>query len=265
MHARFHRRAFVALSSPAAADDFAKFAAFEPASAVVVDHAKWAAFLSAYLRPQKGDANLVAYKDVSAADRAALASYIDDLEAVRPTTLNRDEAFAYWVNLYNAVTVSQILDHYPVKSIRDIKSGLFSFGPWDKKIATVDGASLSLNDIEHKILRPYFADNRVHYAVNCASLGCPDLKPTPWTSAGLNADLDAAARTFINSSRGVRFEGGRLVASSIYKWYAEDFGATEANVLKHLAKYAAPHLTARLERATAIDAYEYDWRLIEAK
>jgi len=103
--------------------------------------------------------------------RAILESYIDELEAQNPDTLSADAAVSYWANLYNAVTVKVILDNYPVKSIKQIKSGVFKPGPWDLKLINVNGQSLSLNDIEHGIMRKQYPSPHVHYMVNCGSTG----------------------------------------------------------------------------------------------
>lgn len=256
-----------ALTAPALAADLSAFAKWDETSTAKVDHAAWGAFLSRYVRAPaaKGEPARVAYGAVTPADKAALAAYVDAVQKVRPSGLRRDEAFVYWVNLYNAATVKLIVDRYPVKSITAIKSGLVSFGPWDGAAATVEGVRLSYNDIEHKILRASFKDNRVHYALNCASLGCPDLKATPWATATLGADLDAAAKAYINSPRGVRIEKGRLVASSIYKWFGEDFGGDDPGRLAHFRRYAEAPLAASLSKRTKIDGYAYDWALNDAR
>lgn len=208
------------------------------------------------------------YGSVNPADRAALAAFIEAQSDSRPSERDPAEAFAFWANLYNALTLALILDHYPVASIRDIRFGLLSRGPWGRALVTVEGKALSLDDIEHGILRTRYAEPRVHYAVNCASLGCPDLPAAPFTGAGLEAELDAAAAAYVNHPRGVRFAGegpsARLTLSRIYQWYAEDFGGEEAGVLGHLRAHAAPGLASRLEARTTIDAYAYDWSLNDA-
>ena len=245
-----------------AADRLEAFSRFAAAGESAPPDAPWAAFLAAHVHPQaNGGPSLVSYGAVTPAERQALAGYLAALAAARPTTFARNEAFAYWANLYNALTVQLILDNFPVKSIMNIKSGPISIGPWDRKAVTVEGASLSFNDIEHKILRRYFADNRVHYALNCASLGCPDLKATPWRAASLDADLDAAARRYINSRRGVAFDGDKLAASSIYKWYGGDFGASDAARIAHFSRYADAPLKQKLASAKKIDRFVYDWSL----
>ena len=229
-----------------------------------VDHSAYAAFLETYLVEDDG-VLLVAYGAVSSEDKAALDAYVADLQALDPTALSRDEAFAYWANLYNALTLQLILDEYPVKSIRELKSGLISIGPWGRELAEVNGVTLTLNDIEHEILREFWDEPRVHYAVNCASIGCPNLKRSPWTGEGLDADLTSAARAYINHPRGVSVSNGRVTASTIYKWFREDFGGDEAAVLDHVRLYADDELKAALDGVTRIRKYEYDWSLNEAK
>ena len=229
-----------------------------------VDHAPWDAFLARYLTTDAAGVNRVAYGEVTAEDRAALANYLERLQRVEIEALSRDEQLAFWINLYNAQTVAIVLDAYPVDSIRDITDGLLSFGPWDRKVLTIDGQALSLNDIEHRIIRPVFREPRIHYAVNCAAVGCPNLAPQAWRAEGLAAALEAAERAYVNDPRGVRAEpDGRLTLSRIYIWFQEDFGTDEAEVLARLAAHAEPGLRERLEGRTRVDAYVYDWSLNE--
>ena len=143
-----------------------------------VDHGAWGMLLKAYVKPDSSGLNRFDYQHVSSADREALRGYIKGLGKVAVSKLNRSEQYAYWINLYNALTIDVVLTHMPVNSIRDIdiSPGLFASGPWDKKLIAVDGIEVSLNDIEHRILRPIWQDPRVHYGVNCASVGCPNLR-----------------------------------------------------------------------------------------
>lgn len=226
-----------------------------------VDHGAWGAFLGRYVSPGASGINMVRYGSVTAGDRQALKGYIASLEAARPTTMTRDAAMAYWFNLYNAKTVDIILDNYPVSSIRKIGGGLFSSGPWDDTVVTVEGRTLSLNDIEHGIMRPIWNDPRIHYGVNCASIGCPNLPTQPFTSASLSGMLDQAARAYVNHPRGAAIENGRLIVSSIYEWYMEDFGNSDAGVIAHLRQYASGPLAAGLGSVTRISNDRYDWNL----
>ena len=175
----------------------------------------------------------------------------------------RDEQFAYWVNLYNALTVKVVLDHYPVDSILDIgiSHGLFAFGPWGKKLISIDGDDLSLDDIEHRILRPIWRDPRIHYAVNCASIGCPNLMRRAFTGKTAEAMLTQAARDYINHPRGAEVRDGRLYASSLYEWYQVDFGDSDAAVIQHLKQFANPELARLLETVSYIYDDDYDWTL----
>lgn len=226
-----------------------------------VDHAAWGAFLDRYLSADPAGPNLLDYAAVTAEDRAALDAYLDRLQGIDPATLARDAQTAYWINLYNAGTVALILDHYPVESIRDIGGGLFEDGPWDRPLFTVKGRRLTLNDVEHGILRPVHDEPRIHYAVNCAALGCPDLAPEPWRAAGLEDRLAAAERAFVDDPRGVRLEDGALVLSKIWLWFREDFADSEAALLERLRRVAGPEAAAALEGRDGADAYAYDWRL----
>ena len=237
----------------------------DPASARTVDHDPWAGFLADYVREGDDGVNRVAYADVTPADKAALDSYVQVLAGLPIRSHGRDEQMAYWINLYNALTVRVILDHYPVDSIRDIDiSGFFADGPWGADLLTIEGQEVSLDDIEHRILRPIWRDPRIHYAVNCASIGCPDLQPEPFRAGDLDAQLDGAAGGYVNDQRGAAIEDGELVVSSIYEWFQEDFGGNEAGVNRHLKVHAGPELGPRLGAFSSIDDDRYDWSLNDA-
>src|SRR5262249_11026015 len=151
------------------------------------------------------------YARVTSSDRAALGGDLERLGKLPISTYSRREQFAFWVNLYNELIVRLVLDHYPISSIKaiDISPRLFSFGPWGKKLITIEGEGLSLDDIEHRILRPIWRDPRIHYAVNCAALGCPNLLPVAFNAANTEALLDKAALDYINHPRGVMVAGGK--------------------------------------------------------
>ena len=204
-------------------------------------------------------------QDVTEADKNALVSYINRLQDVQVTSLNKDEQLAFWINLYNAQTTRVILENYPVDSIRSIKSNFLDIkGPWNDKTLTVEGETLSLDNIENRIVRPLFNDPRIHYALNCAAIGCPNLRSQAYKSAGLDAVLDAQARAYINNPRAIKIEEGRVTASRIFLWYKGDYGGSESTVLDHIRQYARPELRQSLEGVTKIDVYEYDWDLIDA-
>lgn len=239
-----------------------------PAAMAQGNDASYGDLLARYVRPSPDGINRVDYPKwaASAEDKAKLKGYIADLAGRTPSKMQREEAFAYWANLYNAITLQVVLDRYPVSSIRDIKSeGLFDpkayTGPWRTKRVKVEGREYSLDDIENDVMRPTYKDPRVHYSVNCASLGCPNLPTKPWAAATLDASLDAAARDFVNHPRGVAVIGPKkLKVSSIYKWFKDDFGG-DAGVLAHLRKYAGPKLLSALDAGATIAEDNYDWAL----
>lgn len=231
-------------------------------SAKEVDHSDWQQLLDRYLdnRHPSGISRFD-YASVSALDLTVLANYSHRLQSTDPRQLNKAEQKAYWINLYNALIVTLILDQFPVASIKKTGNGFFSFGPWNDPVAKVQGKSLSLNQIEHGILRPIWRDNRIHYAVNCASLGCPNLQARVFTATSTEFLLELAAAEYINHFRGVDLTDGELKLSSIYQWYQEDFGGDEQGVLRHLLKYAKPELAKGIDNYQGSIKYRYDWSL----
>jgi len=248
------------------ADAWEVWAQHDDSSTTRIDHDAWQAFLDRYLLTGDDGVGLVAYSQVTGSDRQGLDRYIEALERVAVGRLSRDEQFAYWVNLYNALTVRMVVAHYPVDSIRDIdiSPGLFADGPWGKKLVVIEGEAVSLNDIEHRILRPLWRDPRVHYALNCASIGCPALQSSAFAADNRNALLDAGARAYVNHDRGVHVDRGKLHVSSIYVWFRDDFGRDDAAVVDHLKYYASPGLASSLEGITKISGDGYDWALNDA-
>lgn len=236
----------------------------DESSARVINHSIWEKFLSTYLVEGSDGINRVRYGAVSPSDRGYLRIYLDDLKRIPVSTLRRAEQRAYWINLYNAQTVKLVMEWFPVSSIQsiDITPGWFSKGPWGAKLIRVEDQTLSLDDVEHRILRPIWKDPRIHYALNCAALGCPNLSADIYTAGNMEAQLENAAHHFINHPRGVKImEDGTLRVSSIYQWYADDFGGTDAAVIQHLMQYAKPALKKQLESLEKISDYEYDWLL----
>lgn len=232
-------------------------------SAAVIDHSAWDAFLGKYLQ-EDGGINLLDYAAAAKGEgKAQLRAYLDALQKTPISDFNRNEQRVFWINLYNALTADVVIAHYPVASIRDIdiSPGLFADGPWGAKLAQVEGEKLSLDDIEHRILRPIWQDARVHYAVNCASIGCPNLMAVAFTADNAEALLEKGARDFINHPRGASVMDGALVVSSIYKWFAEDFGGNDSGVIKHLRQYADDDLRGKLATIKTIADDDYDWQL----
>ena len=241
--------------------------AHDPQSVLEVDYQPWRTFLAKYVSTSPDGINRLAYHAVPPADQERLSLFLSTLTATPVSRLNKSQQKAFWINLYNALTVQVILEHYPVDSIRDIdiSPGFFSDGPWGKKLLRIEGREVSLNDIEHRILRPIFQDNRLHYALNCASIGCPQLQTIPFTAQSMEAMLNSAASEYINHPRAVNLSTGRLIVSSIYKWFQQDFGENKKEVIDHLQTHADNDLKQQLEKFTTIDSYHYDWSLNQNK
>ncbi|WP_087025315.1 DUF547 domain-containing protein [Thaumasiovibrio subtropicus] len=220
-----------------------------------ISHDRWQQVLSRYVSVEQSQ-SYFDYGKYKASGQTDIQQYLSTLTAIDPRGFSREEQFAYWVNLYNALTVQLIIDNYPLASITKL-GGFFQFGPWDDELVVIAGEALTLNDIEHRILRPIWQEPRIHYAVNCASLGCPDLLPHAYTAQNTETLLEEAARRFINSDKGVLINGDRAVLSSIYDWYGVDF---KPSVKAHVNHYRRDSLLGDHR----ID-YEYDWDLNQRK
>jgi hypothetical protein len=252
-----------AMSAPRA-QPWAHWEPHDERSTRTIDHGPWTGFLECYVVVGDDGIHRVAYGSVTAEDRRRLDTYLRSLQQTPIGRFRRAEQLAFWINLYNALTVRVILDHRPVESIRDISisPGLLSQGPWGRKLLEVDREPVSLDDIEHRILRPIWGDPRIHYAVNCASIGCPNLATQAFTASNTERLLEEAAVAYVNHPRGAAVRDGDLHASSIYDWFEADFGG-ESGVLEHLRRYARPELASELAGVNEIQAYEYDWSLNE--
>lgn len=232
-------------------------------SEVVIDHSAWQEFLDRYVKLSESTGMyMVEYGRVKKADKEKLESYLWDLAEQDPRKLNRGEQLAYWINLYNALTVDLVLDYYPVKSITRLGKGWFRMGPWKDELITIAGQEISLHDIEHRILRPIWRNPRIHFVLNCASIGCPDLLPDVYQSKQIDEQLEFAARRFINQEKGASFVSGRLVLSSIFDWYEDDF-VDEEGVLQELKSFALDDLKNQLENYRGRISYRYNWKLNE--
>ena len=246
------------LSKPAGA----RWPADRRVSVADVDHAPFTALLAKYV---DGD-GFVDYRrwHASAEDRTALKNYLKRLsrvDAAKPAP--KAAKLAYWINAYNALTLEGILRVYPTKSIRDHTPKLFGTNIWDDFPLAVGATQYSLNDIEHKILRK-LGDPRIHFAIVCASVGCPTLRAEAYTSEAIDRQLDEQARDFFAREKHFSFDAASdtVTASKILSWFGEDFGEDEAAVLARVR----PYLPAAVrEAATApgvtVRYRSYDWSL----
>jgi len=247
---------------------WAKWQKNDPANVQKIDHNAWDQFLKKYVvAPHPSGINRMRYGGVASEDWTALKNYLKNLQSVAISTYNRAEQKSYWINLYNALTVEIILSRFPVESIRDINisPGLTARGPWGAKLLTVESEKLSLDDIEHRILRPIWRDNRIHYGLNWGSFGSPNLQPEAYTGDKADALLEKAAREFINHPRGVEIKNGRLKVSSLYVWFDDDFGGSAEGLMEHWQDYAAGALADALANYSGPLEHDYDWRLNNAE
>jgi hypothetical protein len=219
-----------------------------------VDHSLYGGLLKKYVRNGQVD-----YGGIQS-EEAALDRYLDLLQSVDIKSLSTDEQFAFYTNAYNAWTIKLILTKYP--DISSIKSlGIFNTGPWKKKVVRLKSQTVSLDYIEHDILRPLFKDPRVHFAINCAAKSCPPLRSEPYDGDKLDQQLDESTRAFINNPDNYRLEGQNLYISRIFKWFAEDF---KDDPLRFFRKYATGEFKRNLDANSAniqIKYLDYDWSL----
>ncbi len=226
-------------------------------------HAAWTRLLGRFVRDGSVDyAGLRAGTD-------DLRSYLASLEAVRPAAYeawSRSERLAFWINAYNAYTVRLILEHYPVESIKDIGS-LFK-SPFSKvfiPLRGLRGRDLSLEDIEHGILRKELREPRIHFAIVCASKGCPALRAEAYRAADLERQLDEAARGFLRDPMKNRIDlaSRTLALSPIFKWFREDFEGASGSLPEFVARLVDEPTSRALREGGRfrIEFLDYDWTL----
>lgn len=240
----------------------ARWATHSESSQVEIDHSPWQALLDDYLvTDTDSEVNLFDYTGLLDDDREPLDDYVELMVSVDPLSLNQQEQKAYWINLYNVLTVKLILDNFPTVSITELGSNPLEFGPWNEVAASINGTELSLNDIEHRIIRPLYNDYRIHFAVNCASIGCPNLAAEVFTAADLDTQLDDAAAEYVNHPRGIQIDDDQLKLSSLFEWYASDFGEDLDGVLSTLGQHVDTDDRSILLKFSGTPEYSYDWGL----
>ncbi|CEK09564.1 DUF547 domain-containing protein [Legionella hackeliae] len=234
-----------------------------PLSKAIIPHDEWQQFLNRRVVTNEEGINLIDYANLTDADYDLLKSYINKMSHIDIDAYNRDEQLAFWLNLYNALTVQIIADYYPVGSIEEINisPGLFSIGPWGAKLITINGTPLSLDEINNRIIRPIWNDPRTHYAINNGSIGAANLSKKAYRGKSLEADLNEDASEYINSLRGAQVIEGELIVSKIYEWYNEDFGGSKVDIITHLKQFAKEPLRSQLKHINTIDGYVYNWHL----
>ena len=223
-------------------------------SKATVDHSLYGELLNKYVKD--GVVDYQGFKN----EEATLDKYLKILEDTNVGGLSRDEQFAFYVNAYNGWTIKLILSAYPgIKSIKDL--GNIFKSPWKKEIVRIDGKVLSLDDVEHKILRGKFKDPRVHFAVNCASKSCPPLISEPYSGSKLDQQLDHSTRAFVNDSKSNYLKDNKLYVSKIFDWFPEDF---DNDIIGFFLRYGEGNFKEELKAKRdqiKIKYLHYDWSL----
>ncbi|MCS7212407.1 MAG: DUF547 domain-containing protein [Chloroherpetonaceae bacterium] len=230
------------------------------------DHSKFDAVLKKYV--QDGKVNYAGLKQ-----EPLLDAYLKDLEQADPEALpTREEKIAFWINAYNAYTLKLVVDHYPIKSITDLSAlGYLTLpidSPWKRKFCKVGGRVYSLDEIEHDILRAKFGEEKIHFAVNCASVSCPILRSEAYTGERLAQQLREQAENFLRDGvrNAFRLEENTLYLSRIFDWYRSDFEKKKSSLLLYLAPYFSDEERRRLESGNiTIKFLDYNWELNEQK
>lgn len=193
-------------------------------------------------------------------DHQALGRYVDGLASLDPATWPEQDGLAYWINMYNAVTLRLVLDNYPLDSIKDI-GGFLKVSPWKRELVTVAGRKLTLNDIENEIIRPTFGDPRIHFALNCASVGCPPLKDEAYMPGSLSDQLDESCTLALNRDGWVRVDGDKIGLTKIFDWYKDDFETDGGSVEAFINRYRDKKVS--LDNGH-VSFLSYDWSLNES-
>jgi hypothetical protein len=227
------------------------------------NHAAWTAVLKRHVR--NGSVDYAGLKRDGVTD---LNGYLKSLESVckgHYQSWTSHQKLAFWINAYNAYTIRLIIDHYPVKSIRKI--GLLPNSAFKKKfipLTTLRAKTLSLNDLEHNIIRKEFAEPRIHFAIVCASKGCPVLRSEAYRAPVLDRQLQTAAQGFVQDRSKNRFdpETRKLHLSAIFDWFREDFERDGKTLPEFVARYM-DETTAKAigSGAVRVQILEYDWSL----
>lgn len=253
MLSRKSRRRFAALAMTVAVSSAAHAQEF--------DHSPFDALLHKHVMN-----GMVNYDGFKAAPE--FTAYLKTLASTDPSTMGRNEQLAYWINAYNAYTIQLIVSHNETESIRNINKTLFLKlkGPWAEPLAKVGGKDYTLDDIEHKIIRPTYKEPRIHFALVCAAMGCPPLRSEAYTGAKLETQLDDQGVQFIMKSptkNRVDVASKTLHHSMIFGYYKEDFGGSIQGSAKFMAKWFPEGPEKQLLMSGDFKAVQtdYDWTL----
>ncbi len=228
-------------------------------SASTFDHSKFDQILKAYV-DNKG---LVDYNSI--AQDKKFTEYMQSLQSAKVEEFSRDGQLAFWINAYNAVTIDKVIKKKPKKSVREtLVPGLWTstkfFTTQEHMVAN---QRLSQDDIEHEILRKKYRDPRIHFAIICASMGCPQLPRMAYTAENVQVRLDEETRKYLNSPRGTRIDRAEniLHVSKLFDWFVTDFIQKSGSTLAFMRPYLNEETLSFLERDPKISYLEYNWAL----
>lgn len=241
---------------PAATAEVAEPVAAEPEKVPVVapvafSHTAWDQLLQKHVSAA-GKVNYRGFKQ----DLPALRAYLEQLSTHPPESdWSRDQRLAYWINVYNAFTVKLIVDNYPTTSITTLEGGK----PWNKRWIRIGDKTYSLDEVENAVIRKQFAEPRIHFAVNCASVSCPELLNRAYTADKLGQQLETQTRAYINNPTHNLLSENKPQVSQLFEWYAADFQQKDGSVVAFINRYAATKIK---ENAT-LTYKPYNWNLNE--
>jgi hypothetical protein len=232
------------------------------------DYKLWGDLLAKYYDPARG----MSYKALKANDKKTLDELRRQMAQVDVVVLPRNDQLAYWINLYNISVVNVVVEHYPVKSIRDISNDFIArLNVFKKDYVQTRKGTMSLDEVENEKIRNHFMEPRIHFAINCAAKSCPPIRSEPYVGARIMAQLDDQARTFLNGPHGVRLEksGGELIlhATKIMDWFKDDFERWSVGRVKFIASFMTLDKRKQIEAAgnqVELKFDDYDWSLNDA-
>jgi len=228
-----------------------------------IDHSEWDALLQKYCN-ENGMVDYTAWHR-STSDRQRLEKYLAQLSTADPKrSAKADAKMAFWINAYNAVTIDGILRVYPTTSIRNHTAKLFGYNIWDDLLLPVGDRNYSLNQMEHDVLRK-MGDPRIHFAIVCASIGCPPLLNRAYQSQELDSQLTANAKRFFGNRTKFQYDVSQktMELSPILKWFSEDFGADQAALLRTITPFLPDEPAQALAASgqVSVSYLDYDWGL----
>ena len=217
-------------------------------------HALWDDLLKDYVMDGKVNYQFL-YKN-----KEQLNTYLSLLQSHAPVvSWSSNEQLAYWINAYNAFTIKIIIDHYPVKSIKEIGGKMqipLVNSTWDIPFIEIGGKELSLNDIEHRILRQEFNEPKIHFAIVCASKSCPLLRSEAYKAINIDEQLREQALAFINDKSKNQIAADHIEISKIFSWFEGDF-IKDGSLIEFLNKYSST----KINQNAQVGYLDYDWAL----